>query len=187
MFAEKPNQFVLPITLLVISLAILSMMIIRIVSSQVSPPSIVENAATVGTVPTLTVGDTVEVAEYLKYNHQFSGLPSNWRIFQASLTYADYPSVTLANQEMAEHLKNTHQFSGLPPNWNIYQASLNHADYPSVTLANRETAEYLKHNHQSDGLSPNWNIYQSSLNYADYSSNFSSALPPYGESGTGPY
>ena len=135
MFARKLNEWVLPIIVVAIAVAVVSFLIVRALSTQVSTVTVSQPSNTVQIAPAVAVEDTGMTIEEVYTNYQSAGLAPNVHIYQASLNYADYPSRHSANQETAEFLRMNQQASGLADNWVLYQASLNYADYVREPLS----------------------------------------------------
>jgi hypothetical protein len=107
MFERKRDERLFPMVLLVIAVAVLTFLIVRLVwnivpSVTTSTPSI----TTIQTAPEMAVVDVAETFEFIRYNHQATGLTSNQAIYQASLNYADYVIVGYVTDKPAKDMGN---------------------------------------------------------------------------------
>jgi hypothetical protein len=123
MLEQRRDQYLIPMMLLIVTLALLAFFVIWTISNQVSLTQVAQTTITDQTVPAVQVVDPIKTANTIKFNQQVSGLAPNWNAFQASLNYADYPSQVVAQQEMNK----------LVNSWNSSPIT-----FPDLTLAQRE-------------------------------------------------
>lgn len=134
MLNQRQRSRVVPMLIVLMAVSVVGFLGTRVLADPVSLPAVDSYITTGEATSANLVEQNQIVATYLKTNHPAGRLTANWTIYVASLNYADYPSIALANLEMAEEIRN-HQAVGLLPNWNRYQASLNWTDYLSSDLS----------------------------------------------------